>query len=224
MNARTLPLSGWPHEPALRAPRAGASRARGDRLARGMQTQPSKASEAMSRYADGDDAAFDTLYAELAPPLTRYLRRMIKDQGAVADLLQQAFLQIHLARSRFVRGARVEPWAFTITRVVAMEWLRREYRRRARERPPEPTPQSALDDPLLGLSAAELNEALRHELQGLSPKLREAFLLVKIDGLTHAEAAQVLGIEESATKVRAHRAAGWLREKLSRFRPKEDPG
>lgn len=178
----------------------------------------------MARYADGDTAAFDELYAELAPPLTRFLRRTVRDQDAVRDLLQQVFMQMHLARARFIQGARVEPWAYTIARAVAMEWLRRDYRRRARELDEEHAPVPGHDDPLLGLSATEIGEALRKELEGLSPKLREAFLLVRLDGLTHAEAAEVLGIEESATKVRAHRASAWLRDKLSRFRPKEDPG
>jgi RNA polymerase sigma factor (sigma-70 family) len=189
-----------------------------------MEAERSKASVAMARYAEGDGGAFAELYAELAPALTRYLRRVVRDQSAVDDLLQQVFLQMHLSRERFLLGSRVEPWAFTIGRAVAMEWLRRDYRRRAKEPVDGLVPPQPADDPLVGLSASELSDALRAELEGLSPKLREAFLLVRVDGLTHAEAAEVLGIEESATKVRAHRATNWLREKLSRFRPKEDPG
>jgi RNA polymerase sigma-70 factor (ECF subfamily) len=183
----------------------------------------SKASAAMARYARGEDDAFSVLYDELSPLLTRYLQRTVKGNAtAVDDLLQHTFLQIHLSRHRFIAGSRVEPWAYTIARASAMEFLRRAYRR--------PTEQlgeqlaAPDDDPIGGLTASELTDALRAELEGLSPKLREAFLLVRIDGLTHAEAAAVLGIEESATKVRAHRATVWLRDKLARFRPKEGPG
>jgi RNA polymerase sigma-70 factor (ECF subfamily) len=218
MTPHALALPGW------QDPRPGSLAGAGGRVATCMDVTKSRASHAMARYADGDDRAFDELYAELAPSLTRFLRRTIRDQDAVRDLLQQVFMQIHLSRERFIQGARVEPWAFTIARAIAMEWLRRDYRRRAREVAEGVALPEASEDPLLGLSAAEITAALKKELEGLSPKLREAFLLVRLDGLTHAEAAEVLGIEESATKVRAHRATNWLRDKLSRFRPKEDPG
>jgi RNA polymerase sigma-70 factor (ECF subfamily) len=188
-----------------------------------MDVSRSKASAAMARYADGDAGAFGVLYTELAPQLTRYLKRSVRDPHAVGDLLQQAFMQLHLSRGRFVPGARVEPWAYAITRAVAMEWLRRDYRRRGRELDDEHAVLVSAENPHDDVSAGELGEALRAELAALSPKLREAFLLVRLDGLTHAEAAEVLGIEESATKVRTHRATGWLRDKLARFRPKEGP-
>lgn len=187
-----------------------------------MEAKLSRASLAMMRYAKGEDRAFGEVYDELGPKLTRYLQRTVRDPGATDDLLQQVFMQIHLSRGRFAVGSRVEPWAYTIARAVAMEWLRRAYRRPTEELKQDVAADD--DDPTLGLAAGELTEALKTELLGLSPKLREVFLLVRIDGLSHAEAAEILGIEESATKVRAHRATIWLRDKLARFRPKEDPG
>jgi RNA polymerase sigma-70 factor (ECF subfamily) len=188
-----------------------------------MDVSRSTASDAMARYADGDAAAFGVLYAELAPALARYLKRTVRDPHAVGDLLQQAFMQLHLSRGRFLPGARVEPWAYSIARAVAMDFLRRDYRRRGRELDDEHAVLVSTENPLDGVAAGEIGEALRAELAALSPKLREAFLLVRVDGLSHAEAAEVLGIEESATKVRTHRATGWLRDKLARFRPKEGP-
>jgi DNA-directed RNA polymerase specialized sigma24 family protein len=72
------------------------------------------------------------------------------------------------------------------------------------------------------LSARELGEAVAEELRRVSPKLREAFLLVRLDGLTHAEAALVLEISEGSTKVRTHRVTQWLRTRLARFLPSEE--
>ncbi len=176
----------------------------------------SRASQAMSRYAAGDDAAFSALYDELAPRLYAYLRRQLRSASSAEDALQQAFLQIHLHRGKFAAGEPVEPWAYAIARASAIDLLRRERRRRATELDEQVAESSAHDAAEL-VGAQQLGDALRAELASVSPKLREAFLLVRIEGLSHAEAAQVLDIDEGATRVRAHRAVRWLRERLARF-------
>ncbi|MFT3928467.1 MAG: RNA polymerase sigma factor [Myxococcales bacterium] len=186
-----------------------------------MESTRSKASEAMARYAQGDAAAFAQVYDELGPKLHGYLRRKLKNAAAADDVLQQVFLRMHHSRSRFAPGARVEPWAYAIAHSAAVDFIRSEQRRAGSEFLEEAHADEQVDlDASVG--AGELSDALRRELAQVSPKLREAFLLTRIEGLTHAEAAQVLGAEETATKVRAHRASVWLRERLSRFGLTED--
>ncbi len=174
----------------------------------------SAASEAMNRYAAGDEAAFSVLYDQLAPRIHAYLVRILRSKASAEDALQQTFLQVHLHRGRFSNGARVEPWAYAIARATALDLLRRE-RRFVSE--PLDDGVAAFMNPEGLADAGQLNAALELELSAISPKLREAFLLVRIDGLSRAEAAEVLDIEESATKVRTHRATQWLRQRLARF-------
>ena len=181
----------------------------------------SKASQAMASYAQGADVAFELLYDELAPKLHRYLGRFLRHEAAVEDALQQVFLHIHLGRGRFSPGSRVEPWAYAIAHAVAVDQLRRDRVRTTQELPEEHPAESTGADSLV--FAGELSAALRNELEQVSPRLREAFLLVRLDGLSHAEAACVLGIEETATKLRTHRATVWLRERLARFGTKGNP-
>jgi RNA polymerase sigma-70 factor (ECF subfamily) len=144
----------------------------------------------------------------------------LRSASAAEDVLQQVFLQIHLHRGRFVAEARVEPWAYAIAHAAAIDYLRRERRRAADEL--VEGEQGTTGSVEAGALAGELSEALRMELSEISPKLREAFVLVRLDGLSHAEAARVLGVGEATTKVRAHRAALWLRERLARFFGPED--
>lgn len=178
-----------------------------------MEVTTSRASDAMSRYADGEDAAFETLYDELAPRLHAYLRRRVGDRAD--DALQQTFLQLHLHRGRFARGARVEPWAYAIARAVSTSVLRRD--RRAPQDLSEEHPDESHVDASSLLTARELGEALAQELENVTPKLREAFLLVRLDGLTHAEAARLMETSEGTAKVRTHRVSQWLRSRLVRF-------
>ena len=80
-----------------------------------------EADRAMARYADGDDSAFDTVYGLLGPRLRAYARRLTHSPTAADGVVCEAFLRIIAARSRFVRGTRVLPWAMAIARCVAID-------------------------------------------------------------------------------------------------------
>lgn len=176
----------------------------------------SAASRAMARHASGDEGAFEVLYDELAPRLHGFLRRMLREGALAEDALHQTFLQIHEARSRFAEGAEVEPWAYAIARRVAVD----TFRRRRREQPAGAG--EALDDGRPNpfpdgeevARASELSQRLREELERLPPLQREALLLVRHEGLSLAQAAEVLGIREGALRVRLHRAGDRLRSAL----------
>jgi RNA polymerase sigma-70 factor (ECF subfamily) len=165
---------------------------------------------AMDRYANGDAAAFEDLYDALAPRLLAFLRRGTGDTALAEELLQQTFLQIHLARERYVTGYDAVPWAFAIARRLRIDAFRRTRREVAadvedeRESPPESSPHEAL-------AARQTAERLQQSLRELPDNQREAFELVKTQGLSHAQAAAVLGTTVTAIKLRVHRACETLR-------------
>ncbi len=168
----------------------------------------------MERYAAGDDGAFGELYDCLAPRLHHYLLRQTRDPSRADDLVQQTLLQIHRARGRFIPGADVMPWAFAIARRLLIDGIRR--------RKHEVLVASAEDagaTPLLATEAAademvqaqQLATRFQSALALLPETQRVAFELVKQEGLSVAEAAQILGTTVSAVKLRAHRAYEALR-------------
>jgi RNA polymerase sigma-70 factor (ECF subfamily) len=165
----------------------------------------------MERYASGDDAAFSALYDALAPRLNSYLLRQAKDPARAEDLLQQTMLQIHTARGRFLAGADVIPWAFAIARRLTID----SFRRRKHEAilDDEPAAAAASTGPAADeiLHAKRLAADLEREIARLPESHRVAFELVKRDGLSLREAAQVLGTTVTAIKLRAHRAYVALR-------------
>jgi RNA polymerase sigma-70 factor (ECF subfamily) len=167
---------------------------------------------AMTRYASGDDAAFGEVYDALAPRLFGYLVRQTRDHARAEDLVQQTFLQIHRARGRFLPDAEVVPWAFAIARRLMIDGMRRGKREvlakddEAGEGPPASAPGA---DDLV--QAQQLADRIRGELAHLPEQQRVAFELVKQEGLSLAEAAQILGTTVAAVKLRAHRAYEALR-------------
>ncbi len=176
------------------------------------ETSASSADEAMERYADGDHAAFSTLYDELAPRLFRFAARQLRSRSAAEDVVQQALLQIHLARDHFTRGAAVLPWAYAIARRLVIDATRRRSREDLRA---DPTEEGEAPSAAVGADEAlhrrRSEAAVGRDLLGLSPPQREAFELLKVEGLSVAEAAEVLGITRGMVKIRAHRATVALR-------------
>ncbi len=188
-------------------------------------TSRSRASLAMDRYADGDDGAFVEVYDELAPKLLMLARSMLRSVSTAEDVVQQTFLQIHQARATFVRGAPVEPWAYTITRRAAITWMRRQGRRLelapgSTEREHEPADELS-PSPERNAATRELDDALANELLTVPETLRSAFVMLRLEGLSATETGNVLGVTQAAAKVRAHRAGRLLRTRLSRFFARE---
>lgn len=172
------------------------------------------ANGAMARYAAGDDTAFPELYRQLAPRLHAFLYRRLRDPSLAEDVLQQTFLQIHGARSRFAPGSEVMPWAFAIARRLLIDGFRK--------------PRLEVDDAVVAdsLSAGpcasppalvdqrRLMSRVGEALEQIAPTHRIAFELVKLDGMAAPEAAKVLGTTAMGVRLRVHRALEALRDAL----------
>jgi RNA polymerase sigma-70 factor (ECF subfamily) len=116
-----------------------------------------------------------------------------------------------------VTGAAVLPWAFAIARRLVLDRVRRD--RRAPSSPgdldPDPvSPVGGTDRPEQVVEAREVARRLAQALARLPQSQRTAFELLKQDGLTLAEAAEVLGVTVTAVKLRAHRAYESIRAAL----------
>ncbi len=181
----------------------------------------SNVDEAMSRYAQGEAAAFDVVYEEVAPRLERFLRRHLREKTAIEDIIQQTFLQMHGARGSFILGAEVMPWAFAIARRLMIDSGRKVRREERHEMDGD---ELAARLPNGGADVANAEEMLYAEeararlaaaFVGLSEPQRSAFELVKTEGLSHAQAASILGTTVTGIKLRVHRVYLALRNALA---------
>jgi len=172
----------------------------------------------MDRYARGEDGAFGELYRAGAPRVRGFLLRLCGDAALADDLTQDAFLRVHRARGSFERGAAALPWFFAIARNAFLDHKRREATRRAlavEDRGvPSEAPADTRGDEVL--AASETLDVVRATLERLTALQREAFVLIRFEGLSVSEAAQVLGATEAAVKIRAFRAYEALRAALER--------
>jgi len=178
---------------------------------------------AMSRYADGDDTAFPVVHRAVARRLRAFLARMAGSTALAEDLTQETFLRVHRARGSFERGARLLPWCYSIARNVYVDHVRR---RSAREGT-GPLVEVGTANVAGGAdgeqmtAAAELADIVSRTLARLPADQREAFVLVRYEGLSMAEAAGVVGATEGAVKIRAFHAYEALRAALGEVAPKK---
>jgi len=175
----------------------------------------------MQRYVDGDASAFETLYNTVGPQVRRYLLRMARDPAVADDLLQITFLKVHRARSSYIRGAKPLPWIYAIAHRTFLDEARRRRRARVRVAATDTMPEIAAD--LHGREAATAPEPsdqamvakVLEALERLPENQRQAVTLIKIEGKSMAEAAEIAQTTTGAMKLRAHRGYQALRKQLA---------
>ena len=87
----------------------------------------------MQAFCDGDESAFDVLFRRWSGRVLRFLERMIREPAVAEELLQETFLRVHRAREKWEPSARFSTWLFTIASNLALNELRRPFRRSAHE-------------------------------------------------------------------------------------------
>jgi RNA polymerase sigma-70 factor (ECF subfamily) len=156
-----------------------------------------------------DERAFETLVREEVPAICDAARRWGIPREDAEDVVQEALAA--LARETSDRPGRVGvgAWLMRTVRFRALNRRRANLRRARRERsaaaPAPAEPSGAATD-----VRHEVERALAHAAE----EDREVLLLRFVYDLEYREVAYVLGISENACRIRVHRAAGRLRERL----------
>ena len=179
--------------------------------------------ELVARAKGGDTDAFAQLVEENQNRIYSLALRMVGNPEDAADLAQEAFLSAWRGLERFQGEAAFSTWLYRLTSNACIDFLRREKRKRAAGGvlSLDDTEEGAtLDlpdydaDPHQHLERSEVRQAIADGLAGLSPEHRRVLALREISGLSYAEIADLLGLEEGTVKSRISRARLALRKKL----------
>ncbi|MFC5344633.1 RNA polymerase sigma factor [Brevundimonas staleyi] len=131
---------------------------------------------------------------ELLPRLRRFARVLRTRDADAQDLVQQTVERALASRSKFKAGTRLDSWAFTIMRRLAIDEGRSILRWGKVVRAEDETTVLIADagqaDEALKVDAMAVREAIH----ALPDDQRQAVALVLIEGFSYAEAAEVLGV------------------------------
>lgn len=148
--------------------------------------------------AKGDTGVFETIYQRYGDRMKSIAWNHLGNAADAEDAVQETFLKIHRAATTYTGEASFSTWAFRILINTCYDILRRR-RRRIEETPFEDEGGDTLERTAPSVDDAK-RITLRKLLADLPEQRRSVFTLFEIEGLSHAEIGQILGITEGNSK------------------------
>jgi RNA polymerase sigma-70 factor (ECF subfamily) len=171
----------------------------------------------MTRYGNGDAAAFEQLYRRHKGPLFRYFVRRCGQRELAEELFQEVWTRVINSRSSYQPTAKFTTWLYTLAQRCLIDHARHTARRvrlvgdeRIDEQAASGAPDAARE-----VDADYVGARFANALAALPAEQRDAFLLHEESGLTLVQIAEVTGTERETVKSRLRYALRKLRGALA---------
>ena len=167
----------------------------------------------------GDAEAFRRIVERHSRRLFQSAYRLTGNEQNAEDVVQETFLKAYRNLHRFDGRSQFSTWLYRIAVNCAMDLMRKESRRTARERAEDVSDLATLatehPPPDRLAASSETGRAVARVLGGLSPTERAAFVMRHFEGYSSVEIGQLLGIRGGAARNAVFRAVSKLREALA---------
>ncbi|MEO7359024.1 MAG: RNA polymerase sigma factor [Gemmatimonadaceae bacterium] len=162
--------------------------------------------------AKGDRTAFERLYRAHTQRVFSVCMRMVTDHNKAEELTQDVFVRVWQKLPTFRGDSQVSTWLHRVTVNVVLTHQKSENAGKNR---------AVSDDEAIELTpgrGAFVGERLDLDaaIAGLPRGARRVFVLHDVEGFTHEEIGEQLGISPGGSKAQLHRARMLLRQALSR--------
>ena len=166
--------------------------------------------------AAGDTKIFEELYHRYGDRMKSIAWNHLGNAADAEDAVQETFLKVHRAASTYTGEASFSTWIYKILVNTCYDALRKR-KRRIDEAPIDDEPET------IERTAMSVDDAKRITLRKLLDELpeqrRTVFTLFEIEGLSHAEIGEILGISEGNSKWILFSTKKELQEKWKRTSP-----
>ncbi|EYF06400.1 RNA polymerase sigma factor [Chondromyces apiculatus] len=158
-----------------------------------------------------DDETIEGAYARLFPIIVGKCARMLADPEEARDVAQETFARIWAERVNLRDARAMTAWVYRTSTNLAIDRYRDPWRKERAEAP---------DWEQLGTTAADpearthWRRMLAHLRRTVPRREMEVAILSRLDGLTHAEIAQVTGTGERTVR----RLLVGFEERIARLR------
>jgi RNA polymerase sigma factor (sigma-70 family) len=166
--------------------------------------------------AAGDTKIFEELYRRFGDRMKSIAWNHLGNAADAEDAVQETFLKIHRAAATYSGEASFSTWAYRILVNTCYDVLRKR-KRRIDETSMEDDEGVTIERPASSVDEAK-RMTLRKLLDELPEQRRTVFSLFEIEGLSHAEIGQILGISEGNSKWILFSTKKELQEKWNRTR------
>ena len=172
--------------------------------------------ELLELASEGDARAIRTLYDRFAPRVYAVVRRIAGDDDVAQDYAQEAWIRAIRALPTFRGDARFSTWLHRIAVNAALQAVRKSRTRLKRELPT--TVEEGHDHDLAvppKHGDAFLQRRLAGALDELPEGMRRVLILHDVEGYTHEEIGEVLGVTSGTSKSQLSKARAKMREMLA---------
>lgn len=162
----------------------------------------------------GNAKAQRMLFDKFSPKMLTVCRRYMNDNTEAEDVVQEGFVKIFLKLPEFKMDGSLEGWVRRIMVNTALDALRKNKKY---------TQDSNIDD--VGYKISDLGNAsddlhaedLLNIIQQLPDGYRMVFNMFAIEGYSHKEIGDLLGISENTSKSQYSRARAYLKTRLEKL-------
>ncbi|HEX6559888.1 MAG TPA: sigma-70 family RNA polymerase sigma factor [Longimicrobiales bacterium] len=165
--------------------------------------------EIIQAARDGEPRAVRELYRLYAPRVYAIVKRLAGDDALAEDWAQEAWVRIFRALGSFRGEARFSTWLHRIAVNSALHGRRWRDRRTRLETPLE---ESVVSRTQTG--DALLRQRLERAMAALPERMRQVLVLHDVEGYTHEEIADFLGVTAGTSKSQLFKARARMRELL----------
>lgn len=178
--------------------------------------QPTSSSDDVALAARGDRRAFERLYRQHVNRVFSLCVRMAGNREKAEELTQDVFVRVWEKLGTFRGDAQFSTWLHRLAVNVVLNEQGADRRRRARE-------DDGVDDmdtldaaSVRALPVPGLGLDLEAAIAALPAGARKVFVLHDVEGYTHEEIGEMLGVTAGGCKAQLHRARMLLRGMLTR--------
>jgi len=168
--------------------------------------------EVLAAFVAGDQTAFESLFREHQGEVYGWIVRLVRDPSTAEDLTIETFWRLYRSRVRFDPSRSFGAWARRFAVNVALDYLKRAGRDRARHAPiadADAAPAPSVD--------RDAQRSILRAFLNLPATLRITARLALVEERPYDEIAELLGISTGAVKSRVFRATRLLRRHLAEW-------
>lgn len=166
--------------------------------------------ELIERARGGDGLAMRRLHDRHAPRVYAVVRRLAGEDALAEDWAQEAWVRIFRALPAFRGDSRFTTWIHRVAVNSALQGRRR----RGRREDLETDLPDVLPGPVGGPEPVFLRARLEHAMARLPERMRQVLVLHDVEGYTHEEIGELLGINAGTSKSQLFKARARMREIL----------
>ncbi len=181
----------------------------------------------IARAREGESDAFMEIARRLQPKVYAVIYGMTRNREDSADLTQETFLAAFRTLRDFHGDSGLYTWLYRIAVNRTLNFLKKKGREKNigefdEQRTALDPREQASGSPEGGSLKRELGRRLDEAVANLRPAYQAAFNLVAVQGMSHGEAAKVLGCSENTVSWRMHKARKMLQALLKPYLREED--